>query len=65
MGFRNKFHSHLGPRYTLSQVQTSTTRGVSRVEIRNLLENFKIDILGTLTFEFDNLKVKQKKEEEN
>ena len=34
--------------------------GVTRVEIGNLLENFKTDILGTLTTQLDIMQVKQK-----
>lgn len=34
--------------------------GVTRVEINNLLENFKADILDTLTMQLDVLWAKQK-----
>jgi len=37
--------------------------GVTRAEIGNLLENFKTDILGTLTTQLDVMQAKQKKME--
>jgi hypothetical protein len=37
-----------------------STEGVTRVEIGNLLENFKTDILGTLTTQLDIMQAKQK-----
>jgi len=37
--------------------------GVTRAEIGNLLENFKTDILGTLTTQLDIMQAKQKKME--
>jgi hypothetical protein len=39
--------------------------GIIRVEIGNLLENFKIDILSTIGSQLDTLKIKKKREEEN
>ena len=53
------------PRDSISRVNKSATSGVSRVDISNLLDNFKIDILNTLGSQLDTLKIKQKKEEEN
>ena len=41
-----------------------STDGVTRVEIGNLLENFKTDILGTLTKQLDIMQAKQKQMEE-
>ena len=41
------------------------TSGVTRTELGNLLENFKIDILGTLSSQFDALKTKRWQEEED
>jgi hypothetical protein len=41
-----------------------TSGSVTREEIGNLLENFKIDILGTLTIQFDVMQDKKRKEEE-
>jgi len=38
---------------------------VSRAEICNLLDNFKIDILGSLSEQIDTLKVQNKKKVEN
>jgi hypothetical protein len=40
-----------------------TSGSVTRAEIGNLLENFKTDILGTLTTQLDVLQVKQKQAE--
>jgi len=40
-----------------------STEGVTRIEIGNLLENFKTDILGTLTTQFDIMQAKQKQME--
>jgi len=37
-----------------------SAKGVTRVEIGNLLENFKIHILGTLTTQLDIMQAKQK-----
>ena len=39
------------------------SEGVTRVRIGNLFENFKTDILGTLTTQLDILQAKQKKME--
>ena len=39
------------------------TDGVTRVELGNLLENFKTDILGTLTTQLDIVQAKQKQME--
>ena len=36
-----------------------------RVELGNLLENFKIDILSTLSSQLDTIKTKKKQDEEN
>ena len=41
------------------------TSGVTIMEIGNLLETFKTDILGTLTSQFDVLKTKKRQEEED
>jgi hypothetical protein len=39
--------------------------GITRVDIGNLLENFKMDILITIGSQLDTLKIKKKQEEEN
>jgi hypothetical protein len=39
--------------------------GITRVEIGNLLENFKMDILRTIGSQLDTLNIKKKQEEEN
>ena len=48
-----------------TRVNKFASRGVTRIELENLLENFKIDILGTLSSQLDTIKVKKKQEEEN
>jgi hypothetical protein len=45
--------------------KTSTSGGVTRVELGNLLENFKTDLLGTIGSQLDTLKIRKKQEEEN
>jgi hypothetical protein len=45
--------------------KTSTSGGVTKVELGNLLENFKTDLLGTIGSQLDTLKIKRKQEEEN
>jgi hypothetical protein len=42
-----------------------TFGGLTRIELGNLLENFKIDILGMIGSQLDTLKIKKKQEEEN
>jgi hypothetical protein len=37
-----------------------TFGGVTRIKLGNLLENFKIDILGTIGSQLDTLKIKKK-----
>jgi hypothetical protein len=39
--------------------------GITREEIGNLLEKFKIDILSTIGSQLDTLKIKKKQEQEN
>ena len=48
-----------------TRVNKYASGGVTRVELGNLLENFKTDILGTLSSQLDTIKVKKKQEEEN
>jgi hypothetical protein len=45
--------------------KTSTSGGVTRVELGNLLDNFKTDLLGTIGSQLDTLKIKRKQEEEH
>jgi len=53
--------------------KTSTSGGVTKVELGNLLDNFKTDLLGTIKTDLlgtidsqlDTLKIKRKQEEEN
>ena len=43
-----------------TRVNKSASGGVTRVELGNLLENFKTDILGTLSSQLDTIKVKKR-----
>ena len=45
--------------------KATTSGGVTRSELGNLLENFKTDILSTIGSQLDTLKIKKKKEDEN
>jgi hypothetical protein len=49
-----------GMRTSLTRNSNITSRGVTRAEVGNLLENFKTDILSTLTKQLDVLQAKQK-----
>jgi hypothetical protein len=42
-----------------------TSRGVTRIELGNILEKFKTYILNTITSQLDTMKIKRKQEEEN
>ena len=48
-----------------TRVNKSSSGGVRRVELGNLLDNFKTNILRTLSSQLDTIKVKKKQEEEN
>jgi hypothetical protein len=61
----SKEKSGNGPKDILYRVTKSVMGGVTRVEIGNLLENFKIDILGNLSSQLDTLNIKRKQDEEN
>jgi hypothetical protein len=61
---RSQARSGKGPRDTLSKVTKSATSGVTRDELGNLLENFKTDLLGTLSLQLDTLQFKKKQEDE-
>jgi hypothetical protein len=43
------------PRYVATRIMKSTGGGVTLVDIGNLLDNFKMDILGSLSSQFDTL----------
>ena len=60
---RSKAKSGKGIRDT--RINKSTLGGVTRVELGNLQENFKIDILSTLSSQLDTIKTKKKQDEEN
>ena len=49
----------------LSRINKSAIGIVSSVEIGNLLDTFKIDILGSVSEQIDTLKIKNKKNSEN
>jgi hypothetical protein len=57
---RGKAKSSKRPRDIISKVKKSTTSGVSREELGNLLDNFKTNILGTLMSQLDTLKTKKR-----
>jgi hypothetical protein len=52
-----------GPRDILTRTGKTVGGGVTRVEIRNMLEDFKTDILSSLSSQLDTLQMKKKKEE--
>lgn len=61
---RGKAKTGKDSKYSLSKVSKSAIRSVTRVELGNLLENFKTDLLSTLRSQIDTLQVKKKKEEQ-
>ena len=46
------------------RVVKSSSGGITRLELGNLLENFKTDILGTISAQMDTLNIKKKFEDE-
>ena len=46
------------------RVVKSSSGGITRLELGNLLENFKTDILGTISAQMDTLSIKKKFEDE-
>jgi hypothetical protein len=52
-----------GPRDILTRTGKTVGGGVTRVEIGNMLEDFKTDILSSLSSQLDTLQMKKKKEE--
>ena len=58
---RGKSKTGKDSRDSPSKVSKSASGGVTRVELGNLLENFKIDLLSTLSSQIDTLQVKKKK----
>ena len=62
---RGKSKTGKGPRDpSLARVNRSTTRTVSKVENGNILDEFKTDILGSLSEEIDTLKLQNKQKAE-
>jgi hypothetical protein len=53
-----------GPRDPFSRNTKQSSGIVTRTELGNLLENFKIDILRTISNQLDTLKLKKKQEED-
>ena len=53
-----------GPRDPFSRNTKQSSGTVTRTELGNILENFKIDILSTISNQLDTLKLKKKQEEE-
>jgi hypothetical protein len=60
---RGSSRTRSGMRIPLTRNNNITSGGVTRDEVGNLLENFKTDILSTLTTQLDVLQAKQKKTE--
>lgn len=46
------------------RVTKSSSRGVTRAKIGNILKDFKTYLLGTISSQFDTLKTKKKQEDE-
>ena len=55
---RGSTQTKSGMRTSLTRNSNITSRGVTRAKVGNLLENFKIDILSTLTTQLDVLQAK-------
>jgi hypothetical protein len=51
------------PRDYFSRNTRQSSGTVTRIELRNLLENFKTNILSTISNQLDTLKLKKKQEE--
>jgi hypothetical protein len=52
-----------GPRDILERIRKNVGSGVTREEIKNMLEDFKTDILSSLSSQLDTLQMKKKEEE--
>ena len=61
--FRGKANTGKDSKDSLSKVSKSASGSVTRVKLGNLLENFKTDLLSTLSSQFDTLKEKKKQHE--
>jgi hypothetical protein len=53
-----------GPRDPFSINTKQSSGSVTRIELGNLLENFKTNILSTISNQLDTMKLKKKQEEE-
>jgi hypothetical protein len=60
---RGSLRSRTQAQDTTTGIKKSTNGGVTRVEISNLFDNFKTDILRNLTTQLDVLQVKEKQVE--
>jgi hypothetical protein len=48
-----------------NRIDKPTSKGFMRIELGNLLEKFKIDILNTISSQLDTMKIKREQEKEN
>jgi hypothetical protein len=62
---RGQAKTRKGPRDPFRINTKQSSRTVTITELGNLLENFKIDILSTISNQLDTLKLKKKQEEED
>ena len=60
---RGKAKSNMDSREYISKVTKSTTGSVTRAKLGKLFDNFKIDLLSTLSSHIDTLKTRKMKEE--
>lgn len=63
--FRGRIQFGKWQRDALSKATKSTSRAVTRVELGNLLENFKTDLISTIGSQIDTLKSRKRQEEKN
>ena len=61
---RKYSHSKVKTRKTIRS-NNATSGGVTRIELGNLLEKFKIDIICTISSQLDTLNIKRKLEDES
>jgi hypothetical protein len=62
---RGKAKAGKSQRDALSKVTKTATGSITKAEIGNLLENFKTELMGTLSSQFDAFNTKKRQEEEN
>jgi len=61
---RGQAKTSKGPRDYFSRNSRQSSGTITRIELGNLLENFKTDILSTINNQLDTLKLKKKQEED-